>query len=101
MHRFLLGLDKKDKRQADHINRNTLDNRKENLRIVSQRKNQQNKNNTSKFGHCIEYRPKCSKPNPFAVVVRINYKKMYVGQYPTLFDAILAREAFYSKHGIV
>jgi len=39
MHREILGLKKGDRRQADHINHNTLDNRESNLRIVN---NQQN-----------------------------------------------------------
>lgn len=42
MHRFVLGLDYGDKRQADHVNRDKLDNRRENLRIVTQAQNNQN-----------------------------------------------------------
>lgn len=43
LHRFLLGLEKGDGRQADHINRDRLDNRRCNLRIVSAAENAQNR----------------------------------------------------------
>lgn len=43
MSRLLLGLEKGDKREADHKNRNKLDNRRENLRIVTRRQNCENK----------------------------------------------------------
>ena len=39
MHRIILGLDIGDKRQGDHRNHNTLDNRRDNLRIVTHQQN--------------------------------------------------------------
>jgi hypothetical protein len=42
LHRFLLGLEYGDPRKGDHINRNRLDNRRENLRIASDVVNGQN-----------------------------------------------------------
>jgi len=42
MHREILGLKYGDKRQADHINHNTLDNRRCNLRICSHQQNGMN-----------------------------------------------------------
>ena len=41
LHRFLLGLAPGDARQGDHVNGNTLDDRDENLRIVTKRQNMQ------------------------------------------------------------
>ncbi len=43
MHRVILDLDFEDKRQGDHIDHNTLDNRRENLRIVTSQENQWNR----------------------------------------------------------
>ena len=39
MHRKLLGLEKDDKRQGDHENLDTLDNRRSNLRVATNRQN--------------------------------------------------------------
>lgn len=53
LHRFILGLHlsyAKLGEEVDHINRNTFDNRKENLRVVNRHQNQRNKNNNSKIG---------------------------------------------------
>ena len=46
MHRLILGLDFGDKRQADHINMDGLDNRRENLRIVTASENRCNRGKT-------------------------------------------------------
>ncbi|KKK80086.1 hypothetical protein LCGC14_2827010 [marine sediment metagenome] len=47
MHRFIIG--NNTKQRTDHINRNKLDNRKENLRIVSTSLNNYNRETTAKY----------------------------------------------------
>ena len=53
MHRQILGLERGDKRQGDHQNHNTLDNRRDNLRVCTHRENLRNqklqKKKTSKY----------------------------------------------------
>ncbi len=53
MHRLILGLERGDKREGDHRNHNTLDNRRSNLRICTQQQNLTNQkprsNGTSKY----------------------------------------------------
>ena len=43
MHRRILGLERGDKRHGDHLNHTTLDNRRSNLRIVTNQENQHNR----------------------------------------------------------
>lgn len=63
MHRLILGLQKGDGKEVDHINHNGLDNRRSNLRIVSRSENQWNRRNpkgytwwerTKKWQACIK-----------------------------------------------
>jgi hypothetical protein len=55
MHREIMGLEIGDPRQTDHINRVRLDNRKENLRIVSGMR-EQAQNQTPQRGRSSQYR---------------------------------------------
>jgi hypothetical protein len=48
MHRLIMGLESKDSRVVDHINRNTLDNRRCNLRVVTRWENALNKGISSR-----------------------------------------------------
>ena len=61
LHRFIMNIWKNefdwDSNVIDHINRNPLDNRKENLRIVSQRENNNNLNRNRKVIAIIDNKP--------------------------------------------
>lgn len=53
LHRVLMGIGRGDRREVDHINRDRLDNRRSNLRVVSRRENAQNltQRRGTKSGH--------------------------------------------------
>ena len=73
----------------DHINRNTLDNRKENLRIVTIQENLRNQkrpnNKTGHTGVAIYQKGK------FTAQIKVNYKKIHLGVFNTIEDAYKAR----------
>ena len=53
MHRLILGLNKGEQKEGDHINGNTLDNRRSNLRVATRQQNAQNSKmkKTNKSGY--------------------------------------------------
>ena len=78
--------------QIDHINRNRIDNRINNLRLASSQLNQQNrgiaKNNTSGISGVYW----AAERKKWVVQIKHNRKPRYVGRYDRLEDAKLARE---------
>jgi hypothetical protein len=84
MHRLILNTPKG--LCTDHINHNGLDNRKENLRIVTQRGNMQNLKLKPKYvGIWKNY-------NKYVASLRINGKHKYLGNFNTPEEA---QEAYY------
>jgi hypothetical protein len=79
-HRYILGLDKSDKRMVDHINKDPLDNRRCNLRICT---NQENAFNN--HGKGCSFNKKTGK---WVVKVTQNYKSIYLGAFRLEKDAI-------------
>lgn len=95
LHRFIMGLEKYDKKLdiiVDHINGNTLDNRKENLRICHRSKNPKNssiyKNNTSGCKGITWMK----RLNKWQVSIQVDKKSIYLGIYDNLNDAIEVRK---------
>jgi hypothetical protein len=83
MHRILLNPPKE--MQIDHINGNTLDNRKENLRIVTSRQNKQNlhfKKSSSYPG--VSFNKSISQ---WRSMIRWNGKQRYLGDFKNEIDA--------------
>jgi hypothetical protein len=100
MHRFILGLQKGDKLQADHVNRDTLDNRRSNLRSCTRSENNQNKsaqsNNSSGFkGVCFDKRK-----GKWKAEIKTQGKRMFLGYRDNPKDAhALYVAAAYEHHG--
>lgn len=85
--------------RTDHWNGNKLDNRRDNLRKATAIQNAENttrphKNNTS--GHKGIYWHKRDKA--WRVQLTVNYKKIFVGNYSTIEEAIKARNSAYDKY---
>jgi len=74
MAREILGLKKGDKRQADHIDHDTLDNRRCNFRIVTNRQNSHNRRNVKGW-----YKHR----NKYQAYITLNGKQIYLGLFET------------------
>lgn len=92
LHRLVMGVLNKDKNiKIDHIDRNPLNNRKNNLRTCTQLKNSQNKNkqtnNISGFiGVCYT-----NRNNRWRAFITVNKKQIHIGYFKNKEDAIIAR----------
>lgn len=97
MHRFLMNATKTNQ-IIDHISRDTTDNRKSNLRIVTVRENSFNAgeriNSTSGI-RGISWR---SDNKKWRVRIGIDYKEISVGNFEKLEDAIVARISAEKKY---
>jgi hypothetical protein len=75
---------------VDHINRNTLDNRKSNLRICSHSENRCNTgpNKTNQTGYKgVSY---CKRDNKYFAMIKKDGKSFCVGEYKDPKDAAIA-----------
>ena len=100
MHRQILGLEKGDKRQGDHINHNTLDNRRNNIRICIGQQNMMNqmpnRNTTSRFKGVSWHK----QDKKWQVRIGINKKVKYLGSFVMEEVAALAYDmAAIREHG--
>lgn len=86
MHRFIIGA--KPGEMVDHINGNPRDNRKANLRICSNRENQQNRN--ANAGRPFKGVYKHSKVGKWEAAVGNNGKRIYLGLYDSPTKAAVA-----------
>lgn len=89
LHRYIMN--PTDNLVVDHINRNQLDNRRENLRICTQQKNMFNQskrctNTSGVIGVSFD-----KERNKWAAQIMINGKNKHLGRYDTLEEAADAR----------
>ena len=84
--------------ETDHINRNTFDNQRKNLRTVTHAQNMFNlgtpKNNTSGYKGVSWHKPRKKWQANFSV----NNKTVYIGLYSSIKEAILARKKVEQKY---
>lgn len=83
MHRLILGLSFADKRQGDHINGDSLDNRRINLRIATHAENQHNRRVSASAG--VRFRKR------WEAYITHNNKYLYLGTFDTSAEALSAR----------
>lgn len=89
LHRLILNPGDK---QSDHINRDQFDNRKINLRVVTQQENLRNQkrpnNKTGHTGVAIYSHDK----SRYSAQIKHNYKKYHLGVFNTVKEALFARK---------
>lgn len=83
MHRSVLNVNFMKGEMVDHINRNGLDNRKQNLRVVNQRVNNLNMANSKKYPCVSLNRTKTS----YRVITTIEDKFVFISGFKTAKDA--------------
>jgi hypothetical protein len=96
MHRLIM--DAPDNLQVDHMDRNTFNNTRDNLRVVTSALNAQNRsktrNNTS--GHTgVRWHKPSGK---WQVSIQANNKNIYLGTYTELMDAVKTRKQAEEKY---
>ena len=100
LQRFILGLERRDGFQGDHINGDTLDNRRCNLRKCTVAENTQNakihKNNTTGYKGVHLHKP----TNKYVARIGINNMRILLGYFNTAEEAYAAYcEASKKYHG--
>lgn len=91
LHRFLCGLQPGDKRVVDHISGNTLDYRRENLRVVTSRQNQENRTRPQRNSKAGFIRVESHYSGKFVARIKRNGVRRYLGIFIT---QELARSAY-------
>lgn len=101
LHRYILRLVRHDERVVDHINRNRLDCRISNLRICTQRANVRNhsKYKNNKTGaNGVSFNKSKKK---YCVFINSNPTRKFLGSFPTIEEAILARKIANYRYGYI
>ena len=90
LHRVIM--DAQYKEEVDHINHNTIDNRKENLRICSSSQNHMNRGASSISASGIRGVYWYNNLKKWSAEIVVDGQKIILGQYKNIEDAIKARK---------
>lgn len=99
MHRVImarkLGRDLERWELVDHVNGDTLDNRRDNLRLATNSENQFNRDLPAhnSTGYKGVYRNTAGSRKPWQAAITVNRRKIYLGSYTTPQDAARAYDA--------
>ena len=91
LHRFITNCP--EDMEVDHINHDTLDNRKSNLRIVKASNNSHNRNDVKGVYKTTN--------NKYYAQIMINGIKQHIGVFDTEEDAIIARNKFKQENNLI
>jgi len=92
MHTIILG-NPPEGMEIDHVNRDSLDNRRENLRFVTRSQNIINSSRLDKAKHIQRH------GNKYRVRIMRDRKQYFIGAFPSIEEAIIARDLFLHKNG--
>lgn len=87
MHRIILGLEFGDPRQSDHRNHNTLNNQRENLRIVTNKQNQQNRKPRKHYSSIFKGVSLCKSTQKWQAKIKVNCKTIHLGYFDSEIEA--------------
>lgn len=91
LHYLIMGIESVEGMVVDHIDRNKLNNRAENLRLIEKHKNHMNhkgyRNNKSGFTGVVFDKGR----NKWKALIHINKKQKLIGRFSNIEDAIIAR----------
>lgn len=73
--------------QVDHIDRDTLNHHRENLRKATNRENQENRRKQSKYGTGVFKNTQWPLKKPYYVQIQVNKKRVCLGTFATIEEA--------------